>query len=154
FEELWSVYLPGQNTLSDRSAFCLPSKRRNADGAGVSHDFRSVAEAIGDGSKNSNLSYSHAGSDVSTAKNHPTGCEGQFDQAKAQCGAPGDATSTVTEHDIGGERLWLHQQCADLRRRQPEPKPEPLPEPRKDGPWAGSYLSDQDIKDIESGRAF
>src|SRR5262249_8719789 len=23
FEELWSVYLPGQNTLSDRSAFCL-----------------------------------------------------------------------------------------------------------------------------------
>src|SRR5262249_8360105 len=35
FEELWSVYLPGQNTLSNRSAFCVTSKRRNADGAGV-----------------------------------------------------------------------------------------------------------------------
>src|SRR5262249_49260219 len=69
-----------------------------------------------------------------------------------QCGAPSDATSTVSEHDIGGERLWLHQQCADFRRRRrkPKPKPELIPEPRKDGRWAGSYLSDDDIKDIEA----
>jgi hypothetical protein len=33
-------------------------------------------------------------------------------------------------------------------RRQPQPQPEP----RKDGPWAGSYLSDDDIEDIESGK--
>jgi len=29
----------------------------------------------------------------------------------ADCGQPGG----VTEHEIDGERLWLHQQCADLR---------------------------------------
>ena len=70
-----------------------------------------------------------------------------------QCGAPSDTFGAVTEHDIGGKRLWLHQQCADFRRRR-LPKLESIAEPRKDGPWAGSYLCDDDINDIESGRAF
>src|SRR5262249_25478086 len=35
-----------------------------------------------------------------------------------QCRAPSDRFGTVTEHVIAGERLWLHQQCADFRRRR------------------------------------
>jgi hypothetical protein len=78
FEELWAVYLPGQNSLSDRSSHSETSKRRNADGAGVSRDFRSVADDAGDGSKNDDLSYSHAGSDASTFQKPANGREGKF----------------------------------------------------------------------------
>jgi 5S rRNA maturation endonuclease (ribonuclease M5) len=71
FEELWTVYLPGQNTISDPSPPFKTSKRRNADVAGTSHDFQSVAEDSGDASKNSKLSNGHAGSDASTLQNSP-----------------------------------------------------------------------------------
>jgi len=69
-----------------------------------------------------------------------------------QCRAPSDRFGTVTEHVIAGERLWLHQQCADFRRRRSQPELKPIAQPRREGPWAGSYLSDNDIAFIESGK--
>jgi hypothetical protein len=69
FEDAWRRYLPDQNTSSDAFPTFETSKRRNADDAGISRDFRNVAEDADDGSKNDDLSYSHAGSDVSTFRN-------------------------------------------------------------------------------------
>jgi putative DNA primase/helicase len=47
FEELWAVYLPGQNTLPDQVPPSETSKRRNADGMATSHTFQSVAADVG-----------------------------------------------------------------------------------------------------------
>jgi putative DNA primase/helicase len=68
FDEAWEAYLPGQNSVARQDQPSEASKRRNADGSSTTGDFRSVGEGRGDGSKNGKLSYSHAGSDVSTAK--------------------------------------------------------------------------------------
>src|SRR5262249_35244475 len=52
FEKSWKAYLPGQNGVEHPFRHSDPSKRRNADGTGVSRDFSSVAEDPGHGSKN------------------------------------------------------------------------------------------------------
>jgi putative DNA primase/helicase len=83
FEPVWEAYLSGQNTLAHQNPLSGTSKRRNADKTGTSRDFRSVAESIGDGSKNANLSYSHAGSDVSTDRNHGKGVAHDIDHEKS-----------------------------------------------------------------------
>jgi hypothetical protein len=80
FEEAWGAYLPGQNASPRPFQLSDPSKRRNADGTGVSRDFSSVAEDSGDGSKNANLSLCHAGSDASTDRKPGNGGESEFDQ--------------------------------------------------------------------------
>src|SRR5437660_3175543 len=43
FEETWAAYLPGQNDFPAPSDPSEASNRRNADGTGISGDFRSVA---------------------------------------------------------------------------------------------------------------
>jgi putative DNA primase/helicase len=176
FESLWDVYVPGQNTLPDRFSPSETSKRRNADGTGVSGDFQSVAENAGDGSKNDELSYSHAGSDASTFQKPATGREGDFDQADAE---PADDAESVTDTGwddaepddaefglvpkdtraqveprakgsapIGAHKL-KHRARDDL---EIPPILDRRPQPRQDGPWAGTYLSDDDIEFIESGK--
>jgi putative DNA primase/helicase len=120
FEEAWEAYLPGQNTLAHQIRLSEASKRRNADGSEGSSDFRSVAEGNGDGSKNANLSNSHAGSDASTDRKPGNGAKGRSDHENgtgdfrdslrrcAQCNAPGDARGPVIEHD---DQAWLHREC-------------------------------------------
>jgi hypothetical protein len=80
FDKAWEAYLPGQNGVEDPFEHSDPSKRRNADGTGVSRDFLSVAEGSGDGSKNANLSLWHAGFDASTDLKPENGVESEFDQ--------------------------------------------------------------------------
>ena len=63
FKEAWAAYCPGQN--AQQSAF-EASKRPNATETGTTHEFRSVPEDLPAGSKNANLSYSHAGLDAWT----------------------------------------------------------------------------------------
>jgi putative DNA primase/helicase len=63
FKEAWAAYCPGQN--AQQSAF-EASKRPNANETGTTHEFRSVPEDLPAGSKNANLSYSHAGLDAWT----------------------------------------------------------------------------------------
>jgi putative DNA primase/helicase len=124
FEEAWEAYLPGQNpgqkVLAPQTPTSEASKRRNADDSRRSSDFRSVAESNGDGSKNANLSYSHAGFDVSTFRkpgngarvhsDHENGADDFPDSLRrcAQCNAPGDASGQVIAHD---DHVWLHREC-------------------------------------------
>jgi putative DNA primase/helicase len=80
FEEAWEAYLPGQNTLRSPDPPSETSKRRNPDGSSTTRDFRSVAGDVGDGSKNGNLSHSHAASDASTFQKPPSEVKGCSDQ--------------------------------------------------------------------------
>jgi len=80
FEEAWSAYLPGQNPPSREFCPSDPSKRPNHDGMGTSCNFRSVQAAAPDGSKNANLSYSHAGLDAWTDRKAGNGVKGHSGQ--------------------------------------------------------------------------
>jgi len=123
FEEAWTVYCPGQNTssadfsISKRRSVGMPMKSTQPD------DFRSVAEASGDGSKNGNLSYSHAGFDTSTLRKPksgphqstsatvelPSSDPGDIPSALrrcAHCGKPG-----AEPWDLNGRRVHLHPGC-------------------------------------------
>jgi putative DNA primase/helicase len=84
FEGAWEAYVPRQNPGQKRSPPPLTlsetSKRPNADGSGGSSDFRSVLEGSQDGSKNANLSYSHAGLDVWTDRKGVNGVPTHSDQ--------------------------------------------------------------------------
>jgi hypothetical protein len=120
FEEVWEAYLPGQNASPHQIHPSETSKRPNADGSGESSDFRSVREASPDGSKNPNLSYSHAGLDAWTDGKPENGVRARSDHEKgagdfpdflrrcAQCNDPGDARGQVIEHD---DHVWLHREC-------------------------------------------
>jgi Protein of unknown function (DUF3631) len=120
FEEAWEAYIPGQNTLAPQTTTSEASKRPYADGSKGSSDFRSVLKDGRDGSKNANLSYSHAGKDAWTDRKPGNGAKGHSDHENgtgdfpdslrrcAQCNAPGDARGPVIEHD---DQVWLHQDC-------------------------------------------
>jgi Protein of unknown function (DUF3631) len=119
FAEVWESYLPGQklgqNTLARPGFEVFPSNRRNADGSGTSSDFRSVAGDVGDGSKNGNLAYSHAGSDASTGKNPVTGAGSEIDQKTGlvceHCGAPERSDNPVQRCAYDGLTHLLHRAC-------------------------------------------
>jgi putative DNA primase/helicase len=120
FEEAWEAYLPGQNAVRGQFQPSEASKRPNADGAGTSRDFRSVREGSPDGSKNANLSHSHAGLDAWTDRKPGNGVRVHSDQENgagdfpdslrrcAQCNAPSDARGLVIAHD---DHVWLHREC-------------------------------------------
>jgi putative DNA primase/helicase len=167
FEPLWNVYLPGQNTLPDRSPPSETSKHRNADGAGVSGDFQSVAEDAGDGSKNDDLSHSHAGSDASTFRTPSTGAEGilttpdealedtfdspadprsdDADTAPTEFGSvPNEAPAQVEPRATNARNASDDLEIPRFLDRRPRP--------RQDDPQAGTYLSDDDIEFLESGK--
>jgi putative DNA primase/helicase len=86
FDEAWKAYLP---TGSEAS------KRRNADGTGTTRDFQSVAEPSGDGSKNANLSHSHAGSDASTFRKSESDAKANLTAGSKPEAAPSAAPSAA-----------------------------------------------------------
>jgi putative DNA primase/helicase len=146
FEEAWEAYLPGQNTSARPTPPSDPSKRRNADGTGTSSDFRSVAEDIGDGSKNANLFNGHAGSDASTDQKHGKGAQGYIDQGIRpspeggtciQCRGPVDGQERQVA--VGNTTVWLHPECERFYPKAAPPQPQvesAKPQPSPD-PWAG-----------------
>jgi putative DNA primase/helicase len=73
FEEAWAAYLPGQNPSPQPEPTFKASNRPNADETGITRDFQSVQEVSPDGSKNANLSYTHAGLDAWTFGNGGSG---------------------------------------------------------------------------------
>jgi hypothetical protein len=104
FLEAWAAYLPpaqpSQNTSSpptDRSEAC---KRANADEMGTSGDFRSVQETILHGSKNDNLSYSHAGLHACTDRKPGNGKAGESDQGRGGIGPLAD------QGEVGSDGIW------------------------------------------------
>jgi Protein of unknown function (DUF3631) len=120
FQAAWESYLPGQNTLPASTDAFETSKRRNADEIRTTCDFRNVEEGSFDASKNANLSYSHAGFDVSTDRKPENGAEGEFDQGTervcAYCGRGG----MLLECWDAGDQVWLHRDCIDLWRQTHE----------------------------------
>jgi putative DNA primase/helicase len=122
FEEAWAAYLPGQNDVASPSGVIFPSKRPNADGTGTSGIFSSVLEGSQDGSKNDDLSHSHAGLDAWTGKSAGNGAAHGFDQKTEppdathplvcqHCGAPETADNPVREYTVEGDRFLLHAGC-------------------------------------------
>jgi putative DNA primase/helicase len=123
-EEAWAAYC-GQNTPSDQNGASQACERASADEMGTSCDFRSVREDIPHGSKNGNLSYSHAGLHACTDKNGGNGGEGHSDQGVdplddglppfgslqrcAHCNRRG-AREQVALPDRPGT-VWLHPEC-------------------------------------------
>ena len=115
FAEAWASYLPGQNGLASPSSTSETSNRPNADGTGTSDIFPSVQEPLPDGSKNTNLSYSHAGLDAWTDRNTQPGVEESFDQDSTpvceHCGNPATPSSPVQLCAVEGQTFLLHRAC-------------------------------------------
>jgi putative DNA primase/helicase len=97
FEPIWAAYCPGQNQPSPPFGASEASKRPNADSTGTSTDFQSVQELGPDGSKNADLSYSHAGLDAWTVREAENAAKDQFDQQIAR--PPADALSNEMPED-------------------------------------------------------
>jgi putative DNA primase/helicase len=118
FEEAWEAYIPGQNTLALQTTASEASKRPYADISRESDDFRSVPEGNGDGSKNANLSHSHAGKDVWTDRKPGNGVKGHSDHGNGHGLCPqcrDDSGDPPTLHRGAGypsEGVWLHRECA------------------------------------------
>jgi len=176
FEEPWGAYLSGQNTLSDQFPPSEVPKYPSANQASISDDFGSTLEGSQGTSQNDNLSYSDAGLGTWVLDSPVDGREGDFDQVDA---GPSDNPELVTDTgadtvsddaetpptEFGsipkGTRAQVEQPAVPdnltipndlsipLRLRR---QPEPLPEPRKDGKWAGTYVSDDDAAFIASGK--
>jgi putative DNA primase/helicase len=172
FEEAWEAYLPGQNILSDQFPPSEVPKYPSADEAGISDDFGSTLERSQGTSQNANLSYSDAGLGTWVLDSLVDGREDDFDQAEA--GPSGDpelvtdtAPDTVSENaetaptEFGSIPNHTRAQVeprAPARRRNAggdleiPPFLDRRPQPRQDGPWAGTYPSDDDIEFLESGK--
>jgi hypothetical protein len=79
FLDVWEAYLPGQNASAGSFESSEACKRANAGKMGISCDFRSVQEDSAHGSKNANLSYSHAGLHACADRKAGNGAEGEID---------------------------------------------------------------------------
>jgi hypothetical protein len=90
FKEAWDAYCPGQNpsppafSISKRASVQMPMKPEQPS------DFRSVQKDIPHGSKNGNLSYSHAGLHACTDRKPKYGGEEGSDQ---EIDPPADAST-------------------------------------------------------------
>jgi Protein of unknown function (DUF3631) len=130
--EAWAAYLPGQDASSHQFRPFDPSKRPNPDGMGTSCNFRSVQSAAPDGSKNSNLSNSHAGLDAWTDRKAGNGVKGHSGQeiapdptdpgpipefllrtAPRPCDYCGSMLGAMNPWDWPGrpDGIWLHPRC-------------------------------------------
>jgi len=147
FKGAWDAYCPGQNTPLPQPGTSEACKRASADEMGITHDFRSVQKDIPHGSKNGNLSYSHAGLHACTDRNGENGADHGSDQeiapadvptgrVCAQCGrVPPDGLEEL--FPVGRDLVWLHPEC---RRFYPPPPSKPDRRPAL-GP-AGDSLDD------------
>src|SRR5262249_50252060 len=104
FEGTWTAYCPGQNALPAASGTSEASFRHNAHEMGTTSDFRSVTESRGDGSKNGELSYSHAGCDGTTGRRAQNSGQGDFDQHRGLA---------ATSHPYSPRRPPAGTTCAD-----------------------------------------
>src|SRR5262245_34781035 len=80
FEDAWAAYCPGQNASCGPKPPSEACKRASADEMGTSCDSRSVQKGSPHGSKNANLSYSHAGLHACTDRKGQNGVKGHSDQ--------------------------------------------------------------------------
>jgi hypothetical protein len=124
FRGAWEAYCPAKSSRApEKEKFIRPSVPKPVDIEQVS-DFASVPEAPWDGSKNSNLSYSHAGLDGWTDKKPKHGEQTTSAKVETPSGDPNDIPSTqriCAQCNADGEPLrklkgsnptvWLHPEC-------------------------------------------
>jgi putative DNA primase/helicase len=128
FEEAWTVYCPGQNLArTDSDVSKCASVQRPVESTQV-RDFASVQDARAHGSKNANLSHSHAGLHACTDKKPKSAARSDLTTTKTPSGDPGDipdclrrypcdhcggAVGTTRNYDWPGRPggVWLHSQC-------------------------------------------
>jgi Protein of unknown function (DUF3631) len=141
FEEAWDLYCPGENSaraglaISKRQSVKEPMKPEQPS------DFRNVNKRSIDGSKNGNLSYSHAGLDGLTDRNPkprarassdgPKEGEGPASAVKGNgdgSGAPSlcavckEPEPPPNRASYGGLDVWLHPGCEGEYRRRLDAK--------------------------------
>jgi putative DNA primase/helicase len=133
FEDAWAAYCPVQiasradSEVSTRRSVATPMESAQLD------EFRSVAEASGDGSKNRNLSYSDVGSDASTLRKLGNDVQSNFAATETPSDDPGPIPEFLRRHPdrrcdhCGGQLgimnrwdwlgrpdgIWLHPRCEE-----------------------------------------
>jgi Protein of unknown function (DUF3631) len=97
FEEAWAAYPPGKVAGENDAASPIPPseacKRANADEIRTSSDFSKRANYFPHGSKNSELSYSHAGLHACTDRKPETGSETDLAKPERHVATPGDGSA-------------------------------------------------------------
>ena len=146
FEDAWAAYCPVQiasradSEISIRRSVATPMESAQLD------EFRSVAEASGDGSKNRNLSYSDVRSDASTLRKLGNDVQSNFAATEIPSDDPGPIPEFLRRHPdrrcdhCGGQLgimnrwdwlgrpdgIWLHLRCEepwhDSTRNDPVPR--------------------------------
>jgi Protein of unknown function (DUF3631) len=98
FEEAWASYCPDQTpSRTDSDISIRPTVPRPVESAQVD-SFTSVPEAPWDGSKNSDLSYSHAGWDAGTDKEPGNGARSSFVTSEPRSDDPGPIPESLRRH--------------------------------------------------------
>jgi putative DNA primase/helicase len=127
FKEAWASYCPGQTPVRNDSDISIrPSVQRPVESAQVD-GFPSVHEVDTDGSKNSKLSYSHAGLDAWTDRKHGDGAQSDPTTAETPSDDPGPTPESLCHRcdHCGGQvgitnpydwpgrpdGIWLHSRC-------------------------------------------
>jgi Protein of unknown function (DUF3631) len=123
FEGVWDAYLPGQNPPSSQIQPFEACKRADADGMGTSADFRSVREDIPHGSKNDDLSYSHAGLHACTDRKAGNGGAHGSDQ---------EITAPASASPSGVEEGWTCAATEGTGTPAAPAEPAPVIDPWKD----------------------
>jgi len=166
-EELWDAYLPGHNLFASKNPSQGVPSVPCAENTGTSSDFLGVPEGPqGTPPKPSSYRRAMGKRDTRDTSKPVTAHEGKFDQAEAS--PSGDAELvTDTASDAGSDDATEFGSVSNDTRAQVEQPAVPddltipddlsiplrlrrQPEPRQDGPWAGTYLSDDDIEFLES----
>jgi hypothetical protein len=119
FLEAWGRYLPPETHTHDAFPLSETSGRPDADGMGTSCDSRNVREAPSGRFENSNLSYSHAGSDVWTFQNG------------------GNGNVCVSDDGFGPSSRQISTSPEDRHPTEERTPPPPPPKAPAPDPWAG-----------------
>jgi putative DNA primase/helicase len=124
FEEAWAAYCPGQfASQADLDVSICRSVVTPMESAELD-DFRSVAEASADGSKNGKLFNNHAGFDASTLRKPENGARSELAATETaqtanpfgrRCDLCGSQFGDMNPYDWPGrpDGIWLHPRCEE-----------------------------------------
>jgi putative DNA primase/helicase len=133
FEDAWAAYCPVQIASRADSEVSIRRSVATPMESGQPDEFRSVAEASGDGSKNRNLSYSDVRSDASTLRKLGNDVQSNFAATETPSDDPGPIPEFLRRHPdrrcdhCGGQLgimnrwdwlgrpdgIWLHPRCQE-----------------------------------------
>jgi Protein of unknown function (DUF3631) len=115
-EPMWETYCPGQNPLRSRFRTSEARKCASVDGMSITCDFSSARKVEPRGSKNGNLSYSHAGLRACADQNPENGVRNESATTEAPsdihpCAVCDAADPPPNRVAVDGIEVWLHPEC-------------------------------------------